>query len=190
MLDAKKVGPRKEDGQKAEHADRLVQNELGHNVPPVDAPPRSFQQFHKVDGRSLRAQAALLVVIHFLFGPRHCEWRVDRRASAGEEAFEQNVPEIAKLCLEEAVDGKFNNSLAVNGLWDRILGMPSCSELGGEVCGCFEEEGPDGSRQQRAHLKLAPLTRQQIEIDCCVICNKLCRRRLMECRMGIEKELA
>lgn len=45
--------------------------------------------------------------------------------AAGEQPLEEDVPAVAELCLEEAVDGKLEDTLAVYGLGYGVLGVPA-----------------------------------------------------------------
>lgn len=123
-VDAEPVGPDEKDGEKGDHADGLVEHQLCDDAGPSDPGACGPQGLEELCRGALGAHAALLVVVLFLW-----LWRSGRLGregvAAGEQPLEEDVPAVAKLGLEEAVDGKLQDTLAVNGLGDGVLAVPA-----------------------------------------------------------------
>lgn len=123
-VDAEPVSPYEEDGEKGDHADSLVEYQLCDDTGPPDSGAGGPQGLEELCRGTLGAHAALLIVVLFLW-----LWRSGRLGrqgvTAGEQPLEEDVPAIAKLGLEEAVDCKLDDALAVDGLGHGVLGVPA-----------------------------------------------------------------
>lgn len=123
-VDAEPVGPDDEDGEKGDHADCLVEHQFCYDAWPSNACACGPQGFQELCRGALCAHATLLIIVLFLgFGRcRRLGWE---RVAAWEEPLEEDVPAVTELCLEKAVDGKLKDTLAVDGLGNRVLGVPA-----------------------------------------------------------------
>lgn len=123
-VDAEPVCPDQKDGEEGDHADSLVEHKLCDDAGPSDSCAGGPQGLEELCRGTLSAHAALLVVVLLLW-----LWRSGRLGregmTAGEQSLEEDVPAVAKLGLEEAVDGKLEDTLAVDGLGYGILGVPA-----------------------------------------------------------------
>lgn len=114
------VGPHEENAEEAEHANCLVEDQLGNHTGPSDPRARGLEDLQKLGRGSLGTQPALLIVVLLL----RLRWRGCLSWEGGptrKQPFEEDVPAVAELGLEEAVYGKLYDALAVDGLGDGVL---------------------------------------------------------------------
>ena len=105
-LGPKPVRPNQKDTEEGEHPDGLIEDKLGNHTPPPDPQARGPKRLQELCRGSLSTEPALLIIVFLLrLGWGRClDWEGE---TTGEQPFEEDMPAIAKLGLEETVYGEF-----------------------------------------------------------------------------------